>query len=166
MECDLPESQQSFFKEFKSTSILNQLSCRFLLVLILNDFLELRKQQIPEAILTNARRSFDRKVMLQIQSSCLEMHPSCIFCHVMSALSFQMRQKCKRCYECTLLRYRVFLKKVLHKREEKMQEKMKMAWQKDKSLVQVRRQCSVYFCIKIIFESGFFGRYGLLNVWF
>ena len=31
--------------------------------------------------------------------------------------------------------YRVFLKKVLHKREEKMQEKMKMALQKKKNLV-------------------------------
>ena len=34
--------------------------------------------------------------------------------------------------------YRVFLKKVLHKREEKMQEKMKMTSQKDKNLVQVQ----------------------------
>ena len=30
--------------------------------------------------------------------------------------------------------YRVFLKKVLHKREEKMQEKLKMTQQKDENL--------------------------------
>ena len=35
-------------------------------------------------------------------------------------------------------RYGVFLKKVLHKREEKMQEKMKMTSQKDENLVQVQ----------------------------
>ena len=52
-------------------------------------------------------------------------------------------------------RYRVFLKKVLHKREEKMQEKMKMTWQKDENLVHVQQQCSVYFCIKTFFKSWF-----------
>ena len=49
--------------------------------------------------------------------------------------------------------YRVFLKKVLHKREEKMQEKMKMTKQKHENLVQVQQQCSVNFCLKIVFES-------------
>ena len=38
----------------------------------------------------------------------------------------------------TLLLYRVFLKKVLHKREEKMREKMKMTQQKDKNMIQVQ----------------------------
>ena len=52
-----------------------------------------------------------------------------------------------------LAKYRVFLKKVLHKLEGKMQEKIKMTSQKDKNLVQVQQQCSVYFCIKMIFES-------------
>ena len=51
--------------------------------------------------------------------------------------------------------YRVFFKKVLHKREEKMQEKMKMTSQKDENLVQVQQQCSVYFCIKTFFKSWF-----------
>ena len=49
--------------------------------------------------------------------------------------------------------YWVFLKKVLHKREEKMQEKMKMTQQEDKNLVQAQQHCSVYFCLKIIFKS-------------
>ena len=49
--------------------------------------------------------------------------------------------------------YRVFLKKVFHKRREKMQEKMKTTWQKNENLVQVQQQCSVHFCLKIIFES-------------
>ena len=53
------------------------------------------------------------------------------------------------------LRYRVFFKKVLHKREEKMQEKMKMTKQRDKNLVQVQQHYSVYFCIKRIFKSSF-----------
>ena len=50
--------------------------------------------------------------------------------------------------------YRVFLKKVLHndKRNEKMQEKMKMTSQKDKNLAQVQFQYSVCFCIKMIFS--------------
>ena len=46
-----------------------------------------------------------------------------------------------------------FFKKVLHKHEEKMQEKLKMTYQKDKNLVQVQQQCGVYFYIKIIFQS-------------
>ena len=33
-------------------------------------------------------------------------------------------------------RHRVFLKKVLHKPEEKMQEKLKLIWQKDKNSAQ------------------------------
>ena len=49
-------------------------------------------------------------------------------------------------------KYRVFLKTVLHKCEEKMQEKVKMASQKDKNLAQVQLQCSVHFCIKRIFR--------------
>ena len=49
----------------------------------------------------------------------------------------------------------MILKKVLHKREEKMQEKMKMTSQKDENLVQVQQQGSVYFCMKIIFKSSF-----------
>ena len=49
--------------------------------------------------------------------------------------------------------YRVFLKNVLHKLEEKMQEKMKMTKQKDQNMVQVQQQCSVYLCKKNIFKS-------------
>ena len=60
------------------------------------------------------------------------------------------------------IRYRVFFKKVLHKREEKMQEKMKMTYQKDKNLVQIQQQCSVYFCIKNIFSN--LDLFGVLNV--
>ena len=48
--------------------------------------------------------------------------------------------------------YRVFLKKVLHKRHEKIQEKMHLTWQKDENLVQVQH-CSVYFSI---IQSCFF----------
>ena len=55
-----------------------------------------------------------------------------------------------------LRRYRVIFKKVLHKRKEKMQEKVKMTWQKDENWVQVQQLCSVYFCIKMIFKSWFF----------
>ena len=44
--------------------------------------------------------------------------------------------------------YRVFFKKVLHKREKKMQEKMMMTQQEEKNLVQVQQHCSVYFCLK------------------
>ena len=36
--------------------------------------------------------------------------------------------------------YRVFLKKVFHKCQEEMQEKMKVALQKDKTLVQQQQQ--------------------------
>ena len=39
----------------------------------------------------------------------------------------------------TRTRYRVFLKKVLHNRDEKMQEKLKMTKQKDTNLVQVQQ---------------------------
>ena len=52
-----------------------------------------------------------------------------------------------------MLLYRVFLKKVLHKREEKMQEKVKMTKQEDENLVQGQQHCSVYFCTKMIFKS-------------
>ena len=45
--------------------------------------------------------------------------------------------------------YRVFLKRVFHKLEEKMQEKMKMTWQEDKNLVQVQQHCSVYFLFSL-----------------
>ena len=45
-----------------------------------------------------------------------------------------------------------FFKKVLHKHEEKMQEKLKMTYQKDKNLAQVQAQCNVCFCIKTFFE--------------
>ena len=51
------------------------------------------------------------------------------------------------------IKYRVFLKKVLHKRKGKMQEKMKMTLQKNENVAQVQPQHSVYFCIKIIFKS-------------
>ena len=47
----------------------------------------------------------------------------------------------------------MFLKKVLHKREEKMHEKMMMTKQKDKNLVQAQQQCGVDFCLKMIFKS-------------
>ena len=49
-----------------------------------------------------------------------------------------------------------FLKKPLYKCEEKMQEKMEMIKQKDKTLVQVQQQCSIYFCIKLNLESSIF----------
>ena len=49
----------------------------------------------------------------------------------------------------------MFLKEVLHKREEKMQEKMKMTQQKDENLAQVQQQCSVYSCIETFFKSLF-----------
>ena len=60
--------------------------------------------------------------------------------------------------------YRVFLKKVLHKREEKVQvqvqvqvqEIMKMTQQKDENLVQVQQHYSDFFCVKIVFKSQFF----------
>ena len=48
-------------------------------------------------------------------------------------------------------KYRVIFKKVLHKREEKMQEKIKMTQQKDENLVQVQQQCS-FFLHKDIFQ--------------
>ena len=48
---------------------------------------------------------------------------------------------------------RLSFKKVLHKREKKMQEKMKMTEQKDENLVQVRHEGSVYFGKKIMFET-------------
>ena len=35
----------------------------------------------------------------------------------------------------------------------KMQVKMKMTLQRDENLVEGQRQCSDYFCIKIIFDS-------------
>ena len=49
----------------------------------------------------------------------------------------------------------MFLKKVFHKCQEEMQEKMKVALQKDLSLVQVQQQqytilYSFYFCIFFI----------------
>ena len=53
--------------------------------------------------------------------------------------------------------HRVFLKKVLHKCEKKMHEKMKMTKQKDKVLVQVQQQCNVYFCVKILLNYYFLG---------
>ena len=37
-----------------------------------------------------------------------------------------------------------FLKKVVHKREEQMQEKMKITKQKDRNLVQVKSRCSLF----------------------
>ena len=52
-----------------------------------------------------------------------------------------------------LAKYRVFLEKVLRKREEEMQEKKKMTEQKDENAVQEQLQCSVYLFIKMIFES-------------
>ena len=48
-----------------------------------------------------------------------------------SCMDYQINAVLLYCASPTFL-YRVFLKKVLHKREEKMQEKMKMTWQKDK----------------------------------
>jgi len=61
----------------------------------------------------------------------------------------------KDCLSVIPNRYRVFLKKVFHKREEKMQEKMKMTLQKDENLVQVQQRYSVYYCIKTFFKSWF-----------
>ena len=48
----------------------------------------------------------------------------------------------------------MFLKKVLHKGEEKKQDKMKMTWQKDTNLAQIQPQCTVYFCTKEGFRSS------------
>ena len=48
---------------------------------------------------------------------------------------------------------RLSFKKVLHKREKKMQEKMKMTEQKDENLVQALQQCNFYLSIEIVFES-------------
>ena len=67
--------------------------------------------------------------------------------------------RCIRYYRCVKSRgnvtgiiYKVFLKKFLHKCQEEMQEKMKVALQKDKSLVQVQQQyIYVYICIVFIF---------------
>ena len=53
-------------------------------------------------------------------------------------------------------RYRVIQKKLFHKSEEKMQEKMKMILQKDENLVHIQQQYSVSFCEKIDSKSGFF----------
>ena len=50
------------------------------------------------------------------------------------------------------MKYRVFLKKVFRKREEKMQEKLKMTKQNDEILVKVQEQCSVYE--RIVFRNG------------
>ena len=70
-----------------------------------------------------------------------------------------------RCSNCDFeTKYRVFLKKFFHKREEKMQEKMKMTKQKGENLSQVQQQGSVYLCIKAISNHDFFGWYGLWNV--
>ena len=46
-----------------------------------------------------------------------------------------------------------FFKKVLHKHEEKMQEKLKMTYQKDKNLAQEQQHHSVYFSIETVFKS-------------
>ena len=51
--------------------------------------------------------------------------------------------------------YRVIQKKLFHKREEKMQEKMKMILQKNENLVHVQQQYGVSFCEKIDSKSGF-----------
>ena len=45
----------------------------------------------------------------------------------------------------TMTKYRVFLEKVFHKHEEKMQEKIEMTLQKDQNLVLEQLQCGVYF---------------------
>ena len=54
------------------------------------------------------------------------------------------------------IRYRVIQKKLFHKSEEKMQEKMKMILQKDENLVHIQQQYSVSFYKKIDSKSGFF----------
>ena len=54
------------------------------------------------------------------------------------------------------IEYRVIQKKLFHKSEEKMQEKMKMILQKNENLVHVQQQYSVSFCEKIDSKSGFF----------
>ena len=46
----------------------------------------------------------------------------------------------------------MLLEKVLHKCEEKMQEKGKMTQQEDENLVQGQQHCSVYFRTKIFFK--------------
>ena len=51
---------------------------------------------------------------------------------------------------------RVIRKKLFHKSEEKIQEKMKMILQKDENLVHIQQQYSVSFCEKIDSKSGFF----------
>ena len=43
-------------------------------------------------------------------------------------------------------KYRVIQKKLFHKSEEKMQEKMKMILQKNENLVHIQQQYGVSFC--------------------
>ena len=52
--------------------------------------------------------------------------------------------------------YMVIQKKLFHKSEEKIQEKMKMILQKDENLVHIQQQYSVSFREKIDSKSGFF----------
>ena len=54
------------------------------------------------------------------------------------------------------MRYRVIQKKLFHKNEEKMQEKMKMILQKNENLAYIQQQYSVSFSEKIDSKSGFF----------
>ena len=58
-----------------------------------------------------------------------------------NALVSAMYCSCQCFPPSRFISYRVFLKMDLHKRGEKMQEKMKITPQKDKDLVQVQHQC-------------------------
>ena len=87
-------------------------------------------------------------------------HLSFLFCFLVSSCSFFLLHFWTNMnefshYSFKKVEYGVFFKKVFHKQEEKMQEKMKMTKQKDKNLVQVQKQCSVYFCIEMFFKSWF-----------
>ena len=52
-------------------------------------------------------------------------------------------------FTCTLYRFSISVKKKCKKNARKK----KITQQKDKNLVQVQQQCSVYFCVKKIFKS-------------
>ena len=53
-------------------------------------------------------------------------------------------------------KYRVIQKKLFHKSEEKMQEKMKMILQRDENLVHIQQQYSVSFYKKNWFQIWIF----------
>ena len=87
-------------------------------------------------------------------------NPSLSLYEIAAICSFLVNTLCGfNCKLCTVNyyrdrnKYRVFLKKVLHKREGKMREKLKMTQQEDENLIQGQQHCSVYLCTKIILKS-------------